>query len=88
MGIPRLISTLEPFAVRGPLEGDDDLVIDGPALAYHVLYICRRNRIGQPSYDLLGRTTVSWLDKLSSHSSMWVVLFGYVSSQRRQMLNR
>ncbi|KFH42080.1 hypothetical protein ACRE_071780 [Hapsidospora chrysogenum ATCC 11550] len=74
MGIPRLISTLEPFAVRGPLEGDD-LVIDGPALAYHVLYICRRNRIGQPSYDLLGRTTVSWLDKLSSHSSIKAIYF-------------
>ena len=87
MGIPRLISTLEPFAVRGPL-GGDDLVIDGPALAYHVLNICRRNRIGQPSCDLLGRTTVSWLDKLSGHSFMWVVFFGYVSPKRRQTSNR
>lgn len=65
MGIPHLISTLEPFAARGSLKGQD-VVIDGPALAYHVLYICRRNGIGQPSYDLIGRTTLSWLDKLSA----------------------
>lgn len=65
MGIPHLISTLEPFAVQHQLT-DEDIVIDGPALAYHILHICRRNGIGQPSYDVLGATALQWLQQLTS----------------------
>lgn len=63
MGIPYLISTLEPFADHGLLNGQS-VVIDGPALAYYVLYICNRNGVVLPSYQLLGDTAVTWLDEL------------------------
>ncbi|EEU39323.1 uncharacterized protein NECHADRAFT_94235 [Fusarium vanettenii 77-13-4] len=65
MGIPHLISTLEPYAVHGVLD-NDRVVIDGPALAYHILHICNRHGIVQPSYQLLGDTTIAWLDELVS----------------------
>ncbi|KAJ4323191.1 hypothetical protein N0V84_004454 [Fusarium piperis] len=65
MGIPHLISTLEPYAVHRALD-NERVVIDGPALAYHILYICNRYDIVQPSYQLLGDTTIAWLDKLVS----------------------
>ena len=65
MGIPHLISTLEPFAVQHQLT-DEDLVVDGPALAYHALHLCRRNGVGQPSYGLLGATALQWLRQLVS----------------------
>ncbi|KAH7163616.1 XPG domain containing-domain-containing protein [Dactylonectria estremocensis] len=64
MGIPHLITTLEPFAVHDHLE-NQSLVIDGPALAYHILYICNRNGVVLPSYQLLGDTAVAWLDELT-----------------------
>lgn len=64
MGIPRLISTLEPYVVHGRLN-DEHVVIDGPALAYHILYICNRHGVPQPSYKLLGETAVAWLDELT-----------------------
>ena len=65
MGIPHLTSTLEPYAVHGVLD-NDRVVIDGPALAYHILHICNRHGIVQPSYQLLGDTTIAWLDELVS----------------------
>ncbi|GKU16467.1 unnamed protein product [Fusarium langsethiae] len=64
MGIPRLISTLEPYVVHGVLD-NESVVIDGPALAYHALYICNRHGIPQPSYKVLGETTIAWLDVLT-----------------------
>lgn len=70
MGIPHLITTLEPLAVRGSLE-NEDIVIDGPALAFHILSICRRNRIAQPDYELLGRTAVLWLGELAKQANMY-----------------
>lgn len=63
MGIPRLIVTLEPYVVHGVLE-NQHVVIDGPALAYHILYICNRHGIPQPSYKLLGETAIAWFDEL------------------------
>ncbi len=46
--------------------------IDGPGLAYHVLRLCSRKTLRpspfeQPSYQLLGRTAIEWLDQLESH---------------------
>lgn len=61
MGIPNLISTLEPFASRAVIESED-AVVDGPALSYHVLHICRRNGVSMPSNKLLGTTAIAWLD--------------------------
>ena len=67
MGIPRLISTLEPYAVHQVLD-NKSVVIDGPALAYHILYICNRHGIPQPSYKILGKTAVAWLDELTQRN--------------------
>ncbi|KAH7022433.1 XPG domain containing-domain-containing protein [Ilyonectria destructans] len=65
MGIPHLIATLEPYAVHDVLD-NESVVIDGPALAYHILSICNRNGVVLPSYRLLGDTAVAWLDELTS----------------------
>lgn len=76
MGIPNLISTLEPYASHAALK-DEIVVIDGPALAYHILHICRANGVIQPSYHLLGSTIISWLDTISSDNvSMYEFLAG------------
>ncbi|KAL0944596.1 DNA replication initiation factor cdc45 [Colletotrichum truncatum] len=66
MGIPHLVNYLAPYGVLGPLDGDR-VVIDGPALAYHIYHLCTRSSIGLPSYELLGDTTIAWLEKLTSH---------------------
>ena len=67
MGIARLASTLEPYAKHVVLQ-DEKAVVDGPALAYHLLYKCRANDVVQPSYQLLGECVISWLDEMSSHN--------------------
>lgn len=69
MGIPRLTSTLRPYASRLPIEGP--VVIDGPALAYHILHVARfeagtRTAVDEPSYAVLGSTVIRWLDTLQS----------------------
>lgn len=69
MGIPHLISTLEPYVQHVVLE-DVDVVVDGPGLAHHVLHVCRVNGVDHPSYQLLGRTAVAWLDKLASQNAV------------------
>lgn len=63
MGIPHLITTLERYASDKTLQSQT-VVIDGPALAYHVLHICRIQGASQPSYRLLGRVVIDWLDRL------------------------
>ncbi|CAM1511070.1 Fc.00g085830.m01.CDS01 [Cosmosporella sp. VM-42] len=65
MGIPHLISTLEPYAVHEVLQ-NASVVIDGPALAYHILFICNKDGVVQPSYELLGKTAVAWLQELTN----------------------
>ncbi|KAG8428129.1 hypothetical protein J3459_006027 [Metarhizium acridum] len=67
MGISHLYTTLRPLATWAALE-NEAVVIDGPALAYHILHICRASGIQQPSYALLNRVTVSWLDSLCRHN--------------------
>ncbi|KAK0735838.1 XPG domain containing-domain-containing protein [Apiosordaria backusii] len=68
MGIPHLKRNLEPYAERGPIE-PCNVVVDGPALAYHVLNLASRTTIKtspfeQPPYELLGRTAIAWLDNM------------------------
>lgn len=67
MGIRGLTATLKPFAARSDLRGR--LVIDGPALAYHILHLCRvelmsSTALEEPSYSVLGSTVIRWLDSL------------------------
>ncbi|KAK2001640.1 hypothetical protein LX36DRAFT_653140 [Colletotrichum falcatum] len=66
MGIPHLLKHLSPYGVLGPIDGDR-VVIDGPAFAYHIYHLCTRSTSGLPSYDLLGRTALAWLDQLTDH---------------------
>ncbi|KAF6805647.1 DNA replication initiation factor cdc45 [Colletotrichum sojae] len=66
MGIPHLINHLAPYGVQAPLDGDR-VVIDGPALAYHIYHLCTRSSSGLPSYELISRTAIAWLDELTSH---------------------
>lgn len=81
MGIPRLISTLEPYVFHGILD-NESIVIDGPALAYHVLYICNRHGIPQPPYNVLGETTIAWLDALVERGvNMYVDVLAKLSSR-------
>jgi hypothetical protein len=63
MGVPHLIATLQPRAEHRLFE-NERVVIDGPALAYHILHLCRLHNVNQPSYTLLGQTTMLWLEKL------------------------
>lgn len=67
MGIPHLIHHLAPYGVLAPVDGDR-VVIDGPALAYHIYHLCTRSSTGLPSYHLLSDTTIAWLEKLTSHN--------------------
>jgi hypothetical protein len=67
MGVPRLRQLLEPYAEQVNLKGHD-LVIDGPALAYHILYQCQRQAdslFNLPSYSVLGQTAIRWLNELT-----------------------
>lgn len=68
MGIPRLTGVLSQYAEQLPIH-DTQVVIDGPGLAYHIIHICRSkyrgdNPFSQPSYDVLGKSAVTWLDEL------------------------
>ncbi|KAH6607933.1 hypothetical protein Trco_004246 [Trichoderma cornu-damae] len=63
MGIPHLITTLESYASHEILQ-HQTVVIDGPALAYHVLHLCRTQGAILPSYCLLGQFVIDWLDRL------------------------
>jgi hypothetical protein len=68
MGIPQLRRQLEQYAERAVIAAGA-VVLDGPAFAYHVLNLCSRLRpkydpFEQPSYELLGKTAIAWLDKI------------------------
>jgi hypothetical protein len=63
MGIPHLITTLERYASHEILQRQT-IVIDGPALAYHILHLCRIQGASQPSYSLLSKFVIDWLDRL------------------------
>jgi len=69
MGIPHLITFLQPYAESESLVGG--AVIDGPGLAYHIFYLCLNSRasVRYPfetalSYEELGDACLEWLDGL------------------------
>lgn len=71
MGIPNLITHLRPYAELDNLRGD--VIIDGPALAYHVYFLCLSLRSGaknpfeaSPTYQELGEAVILWLTCLES----------------------
>ncbi|RDA85157.1 hypothetical protein CP532_1545 [Ophiocordyceps camponoti-leonardi (nom. inval.)] len=63
MGIPHLTNTLQNCGYHHVLQ-DQTVVIDGPALAFHILHICRVNGAFQPSNRLIAQSTLKWLDEL------------------------
>lgn len=74
MGIPRLRQLLEPYAERNDL-GDRRVVIDGPGLAYHIFNQCQTKApsgslFDQPSYAVLGRAAINWLDHLTGSGAV------------------
>ncbi|OIW32499.1 hypothetical protein CONLIGDRAFT_678894 [Coniochaeta ligniaria NRRL 30616] len=86
MGIPRLRQLLEPYAEQVDLKGRD-IVIDGPALVYHILYQClghATSLFNLPSYSLLGQTAIRWLNELSKAGANIVAIYfdGYLPSAK------
>lgn len=61
---------LKHYAAREELCGR--VVIDGPALAYHILWVARLNVssstiLDEPTYSVLAATVLQWLGSLQSH---------------------
>ncbi|ROT41844.1 hypothetical protein SODALDRAFT_318656 [Sodiomyces alkalinus F11] len=80
MGIPRLLSHLEPYGVEEQL-GNVDIIVDGPSLAYHIYRLgssstltARNGRQG-PSYSLLGDTAIAWLNRLQEGGFKVVAIY-------------
>ncbi len=76
MGVPRLLTTLSPFGDEKPIDGAR-VIIDGPALAYHVANLCmanplmaaqRNHPLDVPTYDQLATVAVAWLDALRAQN--------------------
>jgi hypothetical protein len=72
MGIPHLISTLQPYAEKVESRSIDRVVIDGPNFAYHiykrVLYsqIVERGAkklVNVPTYSDVNQEAIRWLDQ-------------------------
>lgn len=74
MGISGLLTILEPYARPDYLDSRR-VVIDGPALAYHILHKCERNGYPIPSYELLALSAIAWLDELVKHG---VVVYVFI----------
>lgn len=74
MGIPRLITYLEPYATPAELSGGK-VIVDGPGLAYHIYHrlLATKPRADNaiyaaPTYAELGHSTVMFLDELQKHN--------------------
>ncbi|TPX15026.1 uncharacterized protein E0L32_004856 [Thyridium curvatum] len=91
MGIPHLTTILKPYGQPCLLDGRT-VVIDGPALAYHIIYICNRERpatgpITHPSCNVLARTAIAWLDNLRAHDVVIAAVYfdGYLPLEKRKV---
>ncbi|KAK4152497.1 Deoxyhypusine hydroxylase [Chaetomidium leptoderma] len=89
MGIPQFRKHLEPYAERAAIE-PGSAVLDGPALAYHVLNLCSRATrktcpFEQPSNELLGKTAIAWLQQIQACGlSISAIYFdGYLPGSKR-----
>lgn len=68
MGIPYLLSHLQPYGVETPLAGAQ-IVLDGPSLAYHIWHLCSKRQDVQASHHLISETTLTWLESLQNHGA-------------------
>ncbi|CAK7270853.1 hypothetical protein SEPCBS119000_004300 [Sporothrix epigloea] len=93
MGVPKLLSTLTPYGDRKPLSSAQ-AIIDGPALAYHVVSLCmtdpllsvgRNHPLEQCTYGQLGQAAVAWLDELRAQGVTIQALYfdGYLPEAKR-----
>ncbi|KIH93949.1 hypothetical protein SPBR_05732 [Sporothrix brasiliensis 5110] len=94
MGVPKLLTTLAPFGDRKPLD-NGKVIIDGPALAYHIVGLCmadpvmaagRRHPLEQSTYAQLGEAATAWLDTLCSRHNITVLAIyfdGYLPVAKR-----
>lgn len=86
MGIPHLITFLQPYSELRSLAGQK-VAIDGPGFAYHIYYVSLTKRSAlrnpfeaAPSYAELAQLAISWLDGLrSSQVIMCVIGLRYVN---------
>lgn len=88
MGIRHLITFLEPYASVELLAGQE-IVIDGPAFAHHVFYLClkatpdaRNGFEAAPSYSTLIKTALAWLNGLRNSNAVM-----HVSQPRRMNIS-
>ncbi|KAH6668658.1 XPG domain containing-domain-containing protein [Plectosphaerella plurivora] len=84
MGIPHLLTHLQPYAVETPLTGTS-LIIDGPSLAYHIWHLCSRTQDARPSYALLIKACIAWLNALQSHDTKITAIYfdGFLPPSKR-----
>ncbi|KAH6635523.1 XPG domain containing-domain-containing protein [Chaetomium sp. MPI-SDFR-AT-0129] len=89
MGVFKLRKFLEPYSETFTLESGS-AILDGPSFAYHIFYLCSRTVLQttpfeQPSYELLGRTAISWLTAIRSHGYPIAAIYfdGYLPSTKR-----
>jgi hypothetical protein len=74
MGIPHLITFLQPYAEAESIVGRH-VVIDGSGFAYHIYHACLSARPAAwnpfeaaPSYEELGKASIAWLDGLRDNN--------------------
>ncbi|KAL7629168.1 hypothetical protein AAE478_000687 [Parahypoxylon ruwenzoriense] len=73
MGIRGLGPAIQRYGVFAPLSGES-VVIDGPALVHRISEACMRQRprgcgfACQPSYSLLSRLVIGWLNELKDYN--------------------
>lgn len=74
MGIPRLITYLEPYATPAELSGGK-VIVDGPGLAYHIYHQLLASKpradnaiYAAPTYAELGQSAVCFLDELQKRN--------------------
>jgi hypothetical protein len=78
MGIPHLTHSLSPYGEKIVLPqnpaNDENAIIDGPSLAYHIFYVCIARRTGArnaleatPTYEELGQAAVNWLEQIEQY---------------------
>jgi len=78
MGIPHLTHSLSPYGDKVVLPqnpaDNQNAIIDGPSLAYHVFYVCIARRAGArnaldaaPTYQELGQAAVDWLEQIETY---------------------
>lgn len=76
MGVRHLITFLRPYSTLESIAGQQ-IVIDGPAFAHHIYYICLKGTKSAqnaleaaPSYSVLVKTALLWLEGLQDSNAV------------------